>query len=79
MAVRSCLDSLIRGWLIRGWLAAGVLETGQVLEAADRQAQVEFGEKRLQEVGQAFGTAVGQCVGVRPAEADGDGRHRRRT
>jgi hypothetical protein len=39
---------------VRDQFDAGFLELGDVLEAADRQAQVQFGEKRLEEVGEAF-------------------------
>ena len=36
-----------------------VLESGDVLESADCQREIEFGEEGLQVVGQALGAAVG--------------------
>ena len=61
---------------IHGRFAASFLEAGDVLEATDRHAQVQFGEERFQEVGQALGAAVGQGVCVGPADADGRGAPR---
>ena len=49
----------------------GLLEGRDVLESADRQAQIEFGQEGLQIVGQAFHAAVRQRVGIGPPESDG--------
>ena len=58
--------------LMHGRFAACFPQGGDVLETADRQTQIEFGQERLQEVGQALRTPVrqGVCVGA----ADPDGR-----
>ena len=50
--------------------AAGLLESCNVLESADCQREIEFGEEGLRVVGQALGAAVGQCVGVGAADPD---------
>ena len=49
--------------------AARFHDAGDVIEATDRHAQVQFGEERVQEVGEAFGAAIGQGVCVGPADS----------
>jgi hypothetical protein len=62
-----CEESLLQ---IYDRFAARLLEAGDVLEPADRHAQVQLREERVQEVSQALAAAVGQGVCVRPADSD---------
>src|ERR1700756_2206444 len=50
------------------FFAAGLFKRGDVLESTDRQAQVEFSQEGPQVVSEALGAAVGQGVGVGPAD-----------
>src|SRR6202167_5943516 len=60
-------DDSKHGWLSRllamdGQLATGLFKGGDVLESADRQTQVEFGEEGAKVVRQALSAAVRQGV-----------------
>jgi len=55
-----------------GQLATRLFKGGDVLESADRQTQVEFGEEGAEVVRQALSAAVRQ--GVRVGAPDPDGR-----
>jgi hypothetical protein len=58
--------------------AARFPQGGDVLKTADRQTQIEFGQERLQEVGQALRAPVRQGVCIRAADPDGRRAQRQR-